>query len=118
MESPTGRLVAGLAFTLVVIGAYAAYTLNSVSRMRELQTRIVDRNRRASLQLIRIQNDLNSLALSMRDMLDPGEGYPLAAWKAPLRRIRQNLEDAIARIGEQVANYFAFRSEAKAGDRN
>ena len=99
MESPTGRLVAGLAFTLVVIGVYAAYTLNSVSRMRDLQTRIVDRNRRASLQLIRIQNDLNSLALSMRDMLDPGEGYPLAAWKAPLRRIRQNLEDAIASEG-------------------
>lgn len=96
MKSPTGRLVAVLAFTLAVIGASAAYTIHAVSRMREVQTRIVDRNRRASLQLIRIQNDLNALALSMRDILDRSGGYPLAAWKAPLQRMRQNLDDAIA----------------------
>src|SRR5262245_46092425 len=97
MKSPTPRLVAGLVFTLLVIGAYATYTLGSVNRMRKVQTDIVDRNRRGSLQLIRIQNDLNSLALSMRDMLDNPDHYPLSAWKAPLARIRQNLDDAIAR---------------------
>lgn len=97
MKSPTPWLVAGLVFTLLVIGAYAAYTLRSVSRMREVQTRIVDRNRLGSLQLIRIQNDLNALALAMRDMLDNPDGYPLLAWKAPLARIRQNLDDAIER---------------------
>ena len=63
MKSPTPRLVAGLVFTLLVIGAYAANTLHSVTRMREVQTDIVDRNRRGSLQLIRIQNDLNALAV-------------------------------------------------------
>ena len=97
MKSPTPRLVAGLLFTLAVIGAYAAYTLHAVGRMREVQSDIVDRNRRASLQLIRIQNDLNALALAMRDMLDSSGQYPLAAWQAPLARIRQNLDDAIAK---------------------
>ena len=80
MKSPTPRLVAGLLFTLVVIGAYATYTLRSVSRMRQVQTGIVDRNRRGSLQLIRIQNDLNALAMAMRDMLDSTGPYPLAAY--------------------------------------
>ena len=95
MKSPTARLIAGLLFTLLVIGAYSAYTLHSVTRMRQVQTSIVDRNRKGSLQLIRIQNDLNSLALAMRDMLDNPDRYPLVAWKAPLARIRQNLDDAM-----------------------
>ncbi len=95
MKTPTPRLVAGLLFTLAVIFAYAGYTLYSVSRMRQVQSDIVDRNRKDSLQLIRIQNDLNALALAMRDMLDNPDGYPLTAWKAPLERIRLNLQDAI-----------------------
>jgi signal transduction histidine kinase len=97
LTSPTRRLIAGLVFTLLVIGVNAAYTLRSVHRMREMQTSIVERNRLGSLQLIRIQNDLNSLALAMRDMLDNPDGYPLSAWRSPLARVRQNLEDAIAR---------------------
>jgi len=96
VRSPTRRLVAGLVFTLLVIGVNAAYTLRSVHRMRETQTSIVERNRLGSLQLIRIQNDLNSLALAMRDMLDNPDHYPLSAWRPPLMRVRQNLEDAIA----------------------
>ena len=96
MKSPTIPLVAGLAFTLLVIGGYAFYTLRSVGRMREVQTSIVDRNRMGSLQLIRIQNELNSLGLAMRDMLDQSQRYPLEAWMAPLTRVRENLDDAIA----------------------
>lgn len=91
--------MAGLAFTLVVIGAYAAYTLRAVHRMRDVQTGIVERNRLASLQLIRIQNDLNSLGLAMRDMLDQREGYPLSAWRPALERMHGNLDDAIRREG-------------------
>lgn len=97
MKSPTVRLVAGLAFTLLVICGYAVYTLRSVWRMRELQTSLVDRSRMASLQLLRIQNDLNGLGLAMRDMLDESERYPLEAWGPALQRVRQNLDDALAR---------------------
>jgi signal transduction histidine kinase len=104
MKSPTPRLVAGLVVTLMVIGAYAAYTLHTVSRMRQVQADIVERNRRGSLQLIRIQNDLNALALALRDILENSENYPLSAWQAPLGRIRENLDDAIRREGEMAVN--------------
>jgi signal transduction histidine kinase len=62
----------------------------------------VDRNRKDSLQLLRIQNDLNTLALAMRDMLDNNEPYPLTAWTAQFQRIRADLDDAL-RKEEQVA---------------
>jgi signal transduction histidine kinase len=95
MRSPTPRLVAGLGFTLAVMGAFAAYTLYSVGRMRQVQSDVVERNRRAALQLIRIQSDLNSLALALRDVAENNEQYPVSAWRAPLARIRANLQDAI-----------------------
>ncbi|MFN0100626.1 MAG: ATP-binding protein [Bryobacteraceae bacterium] len=102
MSSPSARLLAGVLFTLLVIAAYAAYTLNSVRRMRQVQTGIIDQNRKAALQLIRIQSDLNALALAMRDMLDNLDGYPLTAWTGQLDRIRDNLDDAI-RVESQLA---------------
>ncbi|HEV7390481.1 MAG TPA: histidine kinase, partial [Burkholderiales bacterium] len=55
-----------------------------------------------SLQLLRVQNDLNSLALAMRDMLDADEPYPLSAWSTQFQRIRADLDDALRRE-EQVA---------------
>lgn len=81
--------------TLAVLAGYAAYTLHSVYRMRTLQAEVIDRNRKASVQLIRIQSDLNALALAMRDMLENADGYPLTAWQGQLMRIRENLDDAI-----------------------
>jgi signal transduction histidine kinase len=65
-----------------------------------MQTELTDRNRRDSLQLLRIQNDLNQLGLAMRDMLDSGEPYPLTAWSAQFDRIRTDLDDALKRQGE------------------
>lgn len=94
---PSALLIAGLVFTLLVICGHAAHTLHSVHRMRALQTSIVERNRLASLQLIRIQNDLNALALAMRDMLDRRDGQPVIAWRPALKRIQENLEDAVRR---------------------
>jgi signal transduction histidine kinase len=97
MRPPTLRLLAGLAITLLAVGVYSGYTIVQLRNLRELQTRTIDRNRTDSLLLLRIQNGLNSLALSMRDMLDSGEPYPLTAWQPQLRRIRDDLEDALSR---------------------
>jgi len=96
MSSPTGRLLAAVLFTVVVIGSYATYTITAVRRMRQVQSEVIDQNRKAALQLLRIQNDLNALALAMRDMLENTDGYPLTAWTSQLDRIRENLDDAIA----------------------
>ena len=76
---------------------YSAWTISQIRSLRELQTRTIDLNRRDSLLLLRIQNGLNSLALTMRDMLDSREPYPLTAWQPQFRRIRADLEDALSR---------------------
>lgn len=65
--------------------------------MRDLQNNLADRDRKDSLQLLRVQNELNSLALAMRDMLDSGEPYPLTAWSAQFQRMRADLDDALKR---------------------
>ena len=91
------RLLAGLIVTLSAAMIYCGYTLWQIRGLRRLQAETVDRNRTDSLLLLRIQNDLNSLGLTMRDMLDTSEPYPLTAWATPFQRIRVDLEDAVAR---------------------
>jgi signal transduction histidine kinase len=100
--SPTPGLLIGLLITLAAVVMSGAYVTRQVSGLRALQTDITDRHRRDSLQLLRIQNDLNSLALAMRDMLDNDEGYPLTAWQSQFDRIRTDLDDAL-RQQEAVA---------------
>ena len=101
-KSPTPGLFLGLVITLAAVVLYSFYITRQISGLRELQHSLVDRNRKDSLQLLRIQNDLNSLALAMRDMLDNNEPYPLTAWSAQFQRIRADLEDAL-RLEAQVA---------------
>jgi signal transduction histidine kinase len=95
VRSPTAGLFLGLIITLAAVVAYSWYTTQQISGLRALQNNLVDRNRRDSLQLLRIQNDLNSLALGMRDMLDNDEPYPLTAWTAQFQRIRSDLDNAL-----------------------
>jgi signal transduction histidine kinase len=90
-------LLVGLVITLAAVLIDAAYMTRQISGLRVLQTDLADRNRKDSLQLLRIQNDLNSLALAMRDMLDSEGPYPVTAWSAQFERIRLDLTDALAR---------------------
>ena len=96
-RSPTFGLLAGLAVTLSAVAVYSTYTVFQLQSLRRLQAETIDRNRADSLLLLRIQNNLNSLALTMRDMLDQSEPYPLIAWKGQLKRIETDLADAMAR---------------------
>ena len=90
----------GLAVTLTAVVAYSWYVTHQIAGLRELQTSITERNRKDSLQLLRIQNNLNDAALSMRDMLDNPEHYPLAAFQPQFQRIRTDLNDALQREQE------------------
>jgi signal transduction histidine kinase len=100
-RSPTFGLLLGLAVTLSAVAGYSAYSVVQLRSLRRLQAETIDRNRADSLLLLRIQNNLNSLAITMRDMLDQSldenEPYPLIAWKGPLRRIQVDLADALER---------------------
>lgn len=80
---------------MAAIVAYSWYITRQISTLRELQNNLVEHNRRDSLQLLRVQNDLNSLGLAMRDMLDNDEPYPLIAWEAQFQRIRTDLSSAL-----------------------
>ena len=88
--------------TLAAVLAYASYITVQLAGLRRLQSEMVDRNRRDSLQLLRVQNDLNLIGLAMRDMLDAGEPYPLLAWSAQFDRIHEDL-DAGLELEEQFA---------------
>lgn len=90
---------------MILSGAivYSAYTAWQIRALRDMQHTLVDRNRMDSLLLLRIQNDLNSLGLALRDMQDATESYPLSAWESQLRRIRLDLEDAMAREAKLAA---------------
>lgn len=94
-HSPTPGLLLGLLITLAAVVAYSAYITWQVGGLRKLQSELIDRNRKDSLQLLRIQNDLNLLAVAMRDMIDNDEPYPLTAWSAQFQRIRTDLDDAM-----------------------
>ena len=93
--SPTAGLFLGLIITIAAVVAYSWYITRQISTLRELQNNLVEHNRRDSLRLLRVQNDLNSLGLAMRDMLDNDEPYPLIAWQAQFQRIRTDLNSAL-----------------------
>jgi signal transduction histidine kinase len=101
-RSPTTPLYIGLVITLAAVVAYSAYVTRQIAGLRQLQNNLIDRNRKDSLQLLRIQNELNSVGISMRDMLDTGtldplQRHPLTAWQPQFERMRVDLEDAFRR---------------------
>ena len=88
--------------TLAAVVAYSAYVTKQIAGLRQLQNNLIDRNRKDSLQLLRIQNELNSIGISMRDMLDTStldhsQPHPLTAWQPQFERMRVDLEDAFRR---------------------
>ncbi len=99
-SSPTWRLLVGLGVTVAAVAVFSMYSLSQIQGLRRLQTDTVDRNHRDSLQLIRIQNNLQELALSMRDMQDQAEPYPIGAYDSEFKRLRADLDDALRRESE------------------
>lgn len=88
--------------TLAAVVAYSAYITKQIAGLRALQNNLIDRNRKDSLQLLRIQNELNSIGISLRDMLDAGvvdrsQAHALTAWQPQFERMRIDLEDAFRR---------------------
>jgi signal transduction histidine kinase len=95
-HAPTRLLLGGLTLALATIAGVGLYTFLQIRDLRDQQTAISDRNRKGSLQLLRIQNDLASLAVAMRDMADGAEPYPVSAWQPAFERLRGDLTAAIA----------------------
>jgi hypothetical protein len=94
-RSPTLGLILGLIITLAAVVTYSVYITHQISGLRDLQHNLVDRNRKDSIQLLRIQNDLNTLGLSMRDMLASEGRFPIDAWANQFGRIHDDMANAL-----------------------
>lgn len=88
-------LVVGLIVALAILLGVGAYMAAEIMRLRDEQTAVSDRNRKDALQLLRINNDLASLASLMRDMVDESQPYPMVGWEAAFGRIRRDLAEAV-----------------------
>jgi signal transduction histidine kinase len=95
-RSPALPLIVGLVVAMVVMAAVGVYMMAEVGRLRDEQASISERNRKDALQLLRISNDLASLASLMRDMVDPSQPYPIEAWRGAFGRLRTDLREALA----------------------
>ena len=95
-RSPSLPLIVGLVVSLVTIAGMGWYTVREVRTLRDEQTAISERNRRDSLQLIRIQTNLATVATALRDMADRVEPYPVIYWRQTFDRLRADLDQALA----------------------
>ena len=68
-KSPTLRFLLGLLVTLGAVTGLSSYSLYRLHELRKMELNIIDLNRHDSLQLLRVQNDLNSVGIKMRDMV-------------------------------------------------
>lgn len=103
IPSPSTRLGVGLCITLSIFGIFAIYASHEVRWLEDFQTNVVQKNRLASLQLLRLQEDAYFLAISLRDMTLPESRYPIGYWRGEYTRVREEMKGAL----EKEAQYSA-----------
>ncbi len=94
IPSPSRRLWLGLCVILSIFAVFTAYTIYEVRWLEDFQVNVVQRNRKASLQLLRLQDNAYLLAISMRDMALGHSHYPILEWRSEFNRIREDMNDA------------------------
>jgi signal transduction histidine kinase len=104
IPSPSARLWLGLGITLTVFLVFAGYTIHEIRWLEDFQVNVVQQNRKASLQLLRLQDDTYQLAVSLRDMTLPESRYPIFYWKGEFTRVRQDMDEAQRLEGRYCAS--------------
>ena len=104
IPSPTRRLWLGLCVTLTIFVIFATYTIREIHWLQNFQVNVVQKNREASLQLLRLQDDTYQLAVSLRDMTLPESRYPIFYWKGEFSRLREDMNNALAAEAQFAAN--------------
>lgn len=95
ITSPSTRLWIGLCIILSIFLVFAVYTFREIRWLEDFQVNVVQRNRKASLQLLRLQNDASLLAISLRDMALGATKYPIHDWQAEFARLHEDMDDAL-----------------------
>jgi signal transduction histidine kinase len=112
IPSPARRLWMGLAILFAFFVFFAAYAVREVRWLEDFQVNVVQKNRKASLELLRLQNDAYLLALSIRDIEIGKSPYGLAGWRSEFLRLREDM----GRAGMLEAQ-FAVSTPASEGKR-
>ena len=97
LARPLARLVLGLTLAVAIIAGFSAYTVREIRRLRDEQATLSERNRLDGIQIVRIQQNLSTVAAALRDMLARTEPYPLSAWANTFARLRLDLDQALER---------------------
>ncbi|HEV2350688.1 MAG TPA: sensor histidine kinase [Terriglobia bacterium] len=113
IPSPTTRLWAGLCIILSIFIVFTFYTIHELRGLEDYQANVVQRNRKASLQLLRLQNNAYLLAISVRDMSLGQSHYHIVDWRSAFNRIREDMSDASRQESE-----FAVSTPASDDKRN
>jgi signal transduction histidine kinase len=103
IPSPSTRLWVGLCITLSIFGVFAAYAIHEVRWLEDFQTNVVQKNRLASLQLLRLQDSTYFLAISLRDMTLPESRYPIGYWRGEYGRVHKDMDRAFALEAQYAA---------------
>ena len=104
IPSPSRRLWLGLCVTLANFVVFATYTIRQIRWLQDFQVNVVQKNRQASLQLLRLQDDTYQLAVSLRDMTLPESRYPIYYWKGKFTSVHQDMNDALASEAQLAVN--------------
>jgi signal transduction histidine kinase len=102
IPSPSRRLWVGLWIILSIFVVFALYAVHEVRWLEDFQVNVVQKNRKASLQLLRLQNDAYALAISLQQLARLPARYPIAEWRPEFTRLRHDMEDA-ARLESNYA---------------
>src|SRR5207249_6712508 len=85
---------------LSIFVVFAACTIHEIRWLEDYQVNVVQKNLKASLELLRLQNDAYLLAISLRDMTAARARYPIHEWRPEFIWMRRDMDDAARLEGE------------------
>jgi signal transduction histidine kinase len=104
IPSPTRRLWLGLCVTLLIFVIFATYTIREIHWLEDFQVNVVQKNRKASLQLLGLQDDTYQLAVSLRDMTLPESRYPIYYWKGKFSALHEDMNQRLVLEAQYATN--------------
>lgn len=96
IPSASLRLWVGLCVILSIFVVFAVYSIHQIRWLEDYQINVVQRNRRDSIVLLRLQDDAHQLGILLRDMTLKQAEYPILDWRATFERLHGDTSNALA----------------------
>ena len=92
ISSPTPRLLVGFGAIIFISVISSLFVVLQLRDLRGMQSALIERNRRDSHKLLRIQQQANALGEALRDVATVDPGRSVEEWRTEMARIRSKLE--------------------------